>query len=126
MIKKKKHVNVHIGLSSELLYFSFATTLGQIFKHKVLFRDYVRTTCMQIIQLLTSVFMCGCIYVGMYKFINTDARNYISVQSKCVCVLSLYEFLVMFNQHMKLHLHLKTEPGRMYILGIVLPLGCIS
>lgn len=76
--------------------------------------------------MLTLVFMCVCTYVGMYEFINTDARNYKSVQSRRLCVLSLYEFIVMFKQHMKLHLHLKTEPRRVYILGIALPLGCIS
>lgn len=115
---KKKHVNLHIVLSSKSLYCSFATILGQIFKHKVLFSDYVRTTSM-----LTLVFMCVCTYVGMYEFINTDARNYKSVQSRRLCVLSLYEFMVMFKQHMKLHLHLKTEPRRVYILGIALHWG---
>ena len=48
---------------------------------------------------------------------NTDARNYISVQSRCLCVLSLYKFIVLFNQHMKLHLHLRTESRWVYILG---------
>lgn len=76
--------------------------------------------------MLTLVFTCVCIYVGMYEFINTDARNYKSVQSRRLCVLSLYEFIVVFKQHMKLHLHLKAEPRRVYILGIALPLGCIS
>lgn len=65
---------------------------------------------MQIIKMLTFVLMCVCIYVYMYVFMNTDARNYISVQSRCLCILSLYNLIVLFKQHMKLHLHLKTEP----------------
>lgn len=62
--------------------------------------------------------MCVCMYVSLCVCIHEYRCQEIDIcTSRCLCVLSLYEFIVLFKQHMKLHLHLKTEPRCVYILG---------